>query len=114
MPRYSYRCDGCGNTVESNVRGDRVPCGCGLQASRRFVFQLATPFREHFNVATGQYVTSRTEFEDKLKVLSETTSEKTGVYTDYQPVDMSDAAACGLTPEDVAEVTETRAKAGAA
>lgn len=114
MPRYAYRCDGCGSAVESNFRGDRIPCGCGLQASRRFVFQLATSFQPHFNAATGAYVTSKTDFEDKLKLLSETTSEKTGVFTDYQPVDMSDAAACGLTPEDVAEVTEARAKAGAA
>ncbi len=112
MPTYAYRCDACGNAVESNVRGDRIPCECGLTASRRFVFQLATPFREHWNAATGAFVTNRTQFEDKLKLASEEATLKTGMEHNFEPVDMSDAAACGLTPEDVAEVSESRAKAG--
>ena len=95
------------------TRGDIHHCqNCGLQARRRFSFQIAASFREHYNMATGAYVTSKTDFEDRLKLASEQQSIAQGVTVDYQPVDLSDPAACGLSPEDVAEVSEVRAKAG--
>ena len=95
------------------TRGDIHHCqNCGLQARRRFSFQIAASFREHWNVATGAYVTNRRQFEDKLKLASEEQTLKLGMEVDYQPVDLSDPAACGLTSEDVAEVSEVRAKAG--
>lgn len=113
MPKYAYRCDGCGNAVESNVRGDRIPCECGLTASRRFVFQLASPFREHWNSAVGRFVSNRVDFEDQLKRTSEEQSVKTGMPVDIQPIDLQDRAACGITDAEVEEVKEARAKAGA-
>lgn len=113
MPIFEYICDSCGHRTESTTRGDIHHCeNCGLTARRRFSFRVASPFREHFNLATGAYVTNRTQFEDRLKMASEEQTLKMGMEVDYQPVDMRDAAACGLTPEDVAEVSETRAKAG--
>ena len=57
-------------------------------------------------------MSNKVDFEDRLKLASEQATLKTGMEHNFEPVDMSDAAACGLTPEDVAEVTESRAKAG--
>jgi DNA-directed RNA polymerase subunit RPC12/RpoP len=105
---YAYRCDGCGTSIESNVRGDRVPCSCGLTASRRFRFSMSTSFREHFNVATGQYVNNNREFTDALKRASEEQTARTGLEVNLEPVDYSDKAALGVTDEGLDETAKAR------
>lgn len=113
MPIYEFHCDSCGHRTESMTRGDIHHCGnCGCQARRRFSFRVASSFQSHYNQAVGAFVTNQTDFEDRLKIASEVETQRTGIYANYEPVDMSDPAACGLSPEDVAEVTEARAKAG--
>jgi putative FmdB family regulatory protein len=115
MPVFEYICDSCGHRTESMTRGDIHHCqNCGLQARRRFSFQIAASFQSHYNVAVGKYVTNRTEFEDGLKVASEEQTVKLGMEVNYAPIDMQDREACGVSEEGAAAAIEARVKAGAA
>jgi putative FmdB family regulatory protein len=114
MPIFEYICDSCGHRTESMTRGDIHHCAqCGLTAKRRFSFRTASTFQGHFNQAVGSFVSNETEFKDKLKAAGDAESARTGVFVDYQPVDMQDREACGVSAEGAAEAIEARAKAGA-
>lgn len=114
MPIFEYICDSCGHRTESMTRGDIHHCGvCGLTAKRRFSFRVASSFQGHFNQAVGSFVSNETEFKDKLKLASEEQSIAQGITVDYQPIDMQDRAACGVSEEGAAVAIEARAKAGA-
>jgi hypothetical protein len=54
---------------------------------------------EHFNNATGQYVTNERAFGDQLKLKSEEMSARTGMEHNYQPIDITDMKALGVTDE---------------
>lgn len=47
-------------------------------------------FQPHFNYSIGEYVTSRADFNDKLRAKSDAMSERLGFTTNYQPVDPAD------------------------
>jgi hypothetical protein len=54
---------------------------------------------EHFNQSTGTYISNTREFADELKRKSEEMSNRTGMTHNYQPVDVTDMKALGVTDE---------------
>jgi hypothetical protein len=66
--------------------------------------------QEHWNHSVGQPIRTMRQFRDALARKSDEMTERTGVPHDYQPVDLSDREALGVTDEGLEE-TERRRRA---
>jgi DNA-directed RNA polymerase subunit RPC12/RpoP len=109
-PSFEYQCDSCG-TILSLQRGDRISCpNCGLTAKRRFSFNRQSMFQDHYNNAVGRYVTNDRQFRDELKKGAEAATQRTGLEHNYEPVDVGDRAAYGITEEHIAALEPTYKK----
>jgi hypothetical protein len=107
MPLFEYRCP-VGHQRIVHERADSILCGsdCSEIARRRFSFSVLTPIQEHFNLATGTYVSNEQQVKDELKRQSDDLSARTGFNHDFQylsPSDMQDVAARKVTPEGLNE-----------
>lgn len=78
--------------------------------SRKYSFNIQSSFQPHYNPAVGSYVTSRSDFNDRLKVISEEASIKTGIHHDFKPHDAQDHEAFGLTADHVADALDHQAR----
>lgn len=106
MPTYEYRCRVCADDVEYLVVAPEPPAEAppcpgihprGYECHRlKRVFSFQTPPAsiqfgyEGYDPATGTHVTSRRDQSEKLKVLSEQQTLRTGVVHDYRPVHPAD------------------------
>jgi predicted nucleic acid-binding Zn ribbon protein len=113
MPTYEYKCRACKRQYRSHahgMEGTPAPC-CDATLGRVYSVSIKKSFREHWNAATGQYVTSSRQHADLLKAQSEAQTLRTGIETRYVPVDPADAKAVyGITDEAIEEEKENRAK----
>lgn len=99
MPFYEYRCTSCYQKFETMTRGESLPCrSCGEPAKRLYSFTFKEPLQEHYNIATGQYVSNETDLKNQFKVISETASERTGIEHNFVPTS-PDMASNGVTDE---------------
>jgi hypothetical protein len=62
---------------------------------------------EHFNASVGHYVSNSREFADQLKIKSEEASLRTGMDHNFQPVDVTEAKALGVTDEGLEQTHRT-------
>lgn len=92
--QYAYKCPGCDQRYLSEIRGDRLPIAschqCGMapcELKRVFAVSLHKPIMSHYNATLQQEVTSNRDFAEKLKVRGAEYTERTGIETNYQPVD---------------------------
>ena len=67
---------------------------------RQYGFYIKPSFQAHYNPSIGKYVSSRSEYENDLKVLSEKASLHTGIEHRFTPHDARDHEAFGLTSAD--------------
>jgi predicted nucleic acid-binding Zn ribbon protein len=98
MPYYEFRCAECGSVSGSTDRAHAGPCGCGGPLRRiwhapGFIRGTA----EHFNHSLGSYVRDDKDFRQQLRVKSAEMSERLGMPVDYQPADLSDRKALGVS-----------------
>src|SRR5690606_31265645 len=101
MPFYEYRHpDNPRKTVLSEQRGDRLMVD-GIDYKRVWSFQITKVMHHHLNPSTGTVVSSRQQFRDELKRLSEEHTERTGIPHNYEEIDLSDKDAVGVTGEYV-------------
>jgi putative FmdB family regulatory protein len=102
MPTYEYACRTCGvRFLDGNVALAGTPCPkCKVGALRKlFSFAFKRPMQEHFNQSTGQFVSNERDFKEQLKIKSAEDGERLGLEVNYQPVDVRDTAALGVTAE---------------
>lgn len=113
MQFYEYRCpnDACRRTTTTS-RGpqDRLDdiclyCGDPGPLKRVFAVALHRPMQEHFNNTVGKPISDMRQFRNELSRMGDEYSERNGIETNYQPVDMSDRDALGVTD---AGLDETR------
>lgn len=104
MPMYEYKCKLCGLISTTTSRDDPVCAHCQHTDVRRiFSFNPLKSFQPHYNVALGRWVNSRSDFKDGLKIASEESSIRTGIDTNYVPVDWQDQAAFKPTDDGMDE-----------
>ena len=107
---YSYICQSCQQEYHiakfSPIGGHMdMPCqSCGGLVVRRASFVFRRGMAPHYNEATGSYVSSNRQFKDELKRKSEEATIRTGMEHNFQPVDVTEAKALGVT-DDGLEVT---------
>ncbi len=102
-----YKCKACGEQWVSDwVDADDpvfrlIPCPfCfTLGIKKSYAISVQRPMPEHFNAATGRVESSMKAIAEQMKIASEEASERTGVKHDFQPVDMRDKDALGVTEE---------------
>lgn len=71
MTIYLYECP-LDHYIESNFRGDKLPCPIhDAHAQRKWFVNAKRGLEGHFNFALGQYVTSDRDFNEKLKIAGE-------------------------------------------
>lgn len=104
MPLYEFECRAChaSETLILSVTDytswaarNHFTCTCTgtpTRMSRNYSFTSVPPFDAHFSDTTGQYVSSKREFRDQLKSLSEDATRRTGIDHDLVPVDLRDMA----------------------
>lgn len=102
MARFEYRCPECENRVISSVRGDRLDadcphCGEPREFRRVFSVQIQRPMQEHFNNTVNMPISDPRQFARELRRKGDEYTERTGIETNYQPVDLDDRAALGVT-----------------
>lgn len=104
--RYSFRCLECGwedadyhDFIRIGQHGSN-PCSlCGGRMVRIASFYFHRPMQEHFNHSLGRPVSGERDYKEGLKRASEAASIRTGLDTNYQPVDMTDTKSLGVTEE---------------
>lgn len=117
MPLYEYRCPDCNDifhkqcSIADSAELPYCP-DCGVRMKQRFGFAYHADYREHFNTTTGSMITSKKQFRNELKVLSEKATLETGVYHDFVPADLSNPRDLGVTSEGLEESFRTRRNDG--
>ncbi len=111
MPSYTFTCTNCGycedDYTDACAIGSHHPhltcpeCQCRMK--RRVTFTYKAPMPAHFNVAIGDYVSSRREWSDGLKKAQDEQSARLGQDVHYTEIDNRDAGALGVTEEGLAK-----------
>lgn len=117
MTYYSYECDGCEETEEIDFPFGEAPSAfrhafCGGLMRHVLCFVFHKPMREHYNPTLGRRVRGQRDFRDGLKRASEAATLRTGTLHDYQPVDLNDEAALGVTEDGREENAKMRRDTG--
>lgn len=81
---------------------------CNQDTKRRYSFYVEKSFVPHYNPSVGSFVSSQSEFNNKLRILGDEQTERTGILHNYVPVEVGDSQAFGLGGEDVEEFTRAR------
>jgi hypothetical protein len=88
MSIYAYKCRACGTTEDSTHRGDVLrDCECGGRLTRVFVVSLNKPMMAHFNSTVGKEISDMGTFKNELKKASDDYYQRTGIESDFQPID---------------------------
>lgn len=102
MPVYEFKCDSCGLQIEKYYQfTDAQVAEChGMMRKLLPKFQY-TRFSEVYSPGLGKEVNSRGRYKEELKIKSEQVSERTGILHNFQPVDLSDKKALGVTDQGI-------------
>jgi len=124
MPAYEYRCIECQtpttiNTSISNFSatfaGKPLACDACMGGELRRVYTplpFTLPMPDHFNVSAGQHVSGEHHLREVFKRKSEEATERLGVEHNFQPIDLRDHEALGVTREGLEEDVARRHDAG--
>jgi hypothetical protein len=111
MPSYEWRCTNPKvhhrmvftmsiSEYEEQFEGMAALCReCQYPLVRIFSFAPKRMMHEHFNLSSGTVVSDHKQFRDDLKRASERATLRTGIPHDYQPVDLGEKEALGVTEE---------------
>jgi putative FmdB family regulatory protein len=115
MPLYEYKCPTCGERalVERTVDDRNLPLICVnplccMENMKRVYSFSSRVFQGGYNASLGVHVESERALMDHAKRMSEEASARTGYEHNFQPVDVTDAAACGVQGAGL-DATEKRA-----
>jgi hypothetical protein len=102
-----YKCKACGEQWTSEwVDSDDpifrlIPCPfcyeMGIKKSYSISVKASMP--EHFNMATGKVESSERSIREEFKRKSAEATERTGIEHNFQPVDLRDKEALGVTDD---------------
>lgn len=112
MASFEYKCL-CGRRVTTR---DRKPPRCpgdGITMTREWnTFAVARKpvIGSHYNHSVGSVIHSDRQFRSELARKSDEASERLGFEHNFQPVDVRDREACGVTDEGLDRV-ESRLRA---
>lgn len=117
MTIFGYRCRGCGQRYESEQRGDTLTvdcrCGTGERVSRDYSgIAIHRPLHEHHNKTLGMPISDHRQFARELRDAGDRYTQRTGIPTDYQPVDLTDPVALGVTGEGLDSTNRLRVANG--
>lgn len=122
MPLYQYKCANCDThysivlPVEDRdlpVRKGICTAHCNTTTLKR-VYSFSTHvFQPRFDQSLGQEITSPRAEREAFKVLSAQATERTGYETNYQPVDLNDREALGVTERGVEMADQASLASGA-
>lgn len=117
MPVYEYECPYCGNRDDHFFTFDKsattVHCpNCRVPMTKRYSVNFQRPMPDHWNRTVGAPVSSRRQFEDHLKRQSEEATLRTGIEHNYQPVDLGDRDALGVTEEGLESTRRQQVETG--
>lgn len=95
MQFYEYKCPECDTRYTSSERADRLAerCHrCDFTGPLRRVFAISVhrPMHVHYNETVGKTVTGKRDFANKLRQKGEEYTERTGIPTNYQPIEPGD------------------------
>lgn len=101
MPRYEYKCPECQTRVQFSSAPDgeqkqaadahQLPCpDCATPVRRVFQLTFAPVLHSHYNHTTGTVVSGHRDFKNQLRAMGAQQEERTGIPTDFQPVDHRD------------------------
>lgn len=100
---YEWKCKNCNRrrTLMRYFPDGTVFClHCTNTAMVRvYSFSVKPSLQPHFNHATNTYISSDTAFRNELRRQSDEMSERLNLPVNYQPVDMRDKEALGVTEE---------------
>ncbi len=110
--RYEYKCPTCDSRLITGARGDRLDaecthCGDPGPHVRVFSISVHRPLAEHWNETVQAPVRGMDGFKRALKKRGDEYGERTGIQVNYQPLDMSDRKAVGVT-DDVDRMIEEK------
>lgn len=115
MTLYRYECE-CGaqetHDLPMGTASETRAHACGEWMRRVYDFTFAKGMPEHYNPTTGTVVKNASHFRSELTRASDKQSERTGMEHNYQPVDLSDPVACGVSEEGLDESRKVRRDAG--
>lgn len=92
MPLYSYTCPIHGE-FDSLTRSDKIECGCGLVAQRRWKLRINAESARHrgrWDPVVGEYVESDRQFRSLLAKGQQEQAEKLGMDVKLATVDARD------------------------
>ena len=124
MPQYEYRCNNCQSptTITTTIAiYDETFAGVPLTCDACMVGELKRVYQppaykfsmpDHFNVSAGQHVSGEHHLREVFKRKSEEATERLGVEHNFQPVDLRDHEALGVTREGLEEDVARRHDAG--
>jgi putative FmdB family regulatory protein len=94
MPVYEFKCKECHASTEKLSTTSVERCDrCSGPLKRVFTCNLPSPrtgFKPHYNYTVGAYVSSWSDYCDKLQLRSEHNSEVTGIEHSYTPIEARD------------------------
>lgn len=119
MKLQDYKCHNCdqffvGTHVLSEALPELVCPFCGMQGSIKKKFSIAVhrPMAEHFNMATGTWESSMAGIREKFRKASDEATERTGIPHNFQPVDLRDKEALGVTDEGLDDTARRKRQTG--
>ena len=106
MPLYEYKCpdQSCASVVQfrdvpdgdqkklADARGLLCP-ECGTPVRRVFQLTFTPVLHSHYNPTVGNVVSGYKDFKTQLRIAGQQQEERTGIPTDFQPVDPRDLMA---------------------
>lgn len=113
---YEYMCRTCGNiayrTTPRDTAGRCPMCPTG-ELRRKFSVFVMPVMQEHFNHTVNRPISDMGQFKRALHEEGERYTEKTGMPTDYQPVDRNEyGTVLGMTEEGLDSTNRQRVARG--
>jgi hypothetical protein len=115
---YEYKCPECDQRYTSTDRCDRLGQTCRLcehpgPLHRVFSIAVHRPIHVHYNETVGKTVTGKKDFANKLRQKGEEYTARTGIETNYQPIEPGDIKQ-HVTEEGLDGTNRERVKRGMA
>jgi hypothetical protein len=112
MPSYLYVCM-CGRQLTTGSREPPRCPGDGLTMRREWntFAHHRTDMQAHYNHSVGKVISNQAQFRSELHRKGDEMSERLGFAHQYEPVDIRDKEACGVTDDGADQIAKRYGKA---